>query len=69
MKNHPKDEAPPSLSLGVSRCRSPLSGSELSSTSTKERWSELETKVRQTRRLQWRHVKLQPSLICQMVVV
>ncbi|KAF2604549.1 hypothetical protein F2Q70_00028758 [Brassica cretica] len=45
MKNHPEDEAPPSLSLGVSRCRSPLSGSDLSSRSTKERWSELETKV------------------------
>ncbi|WZZ55851.1 hypothetical protein YC2023_055958 [Brassica napus] len=38
MKNHPEDEAPPSLSLGVSRCRSPLSGSDLSSTSTKERF-------------------------------
>ncbi|KAF2542898.1 hypothetical protein F2Q70_00036962 [Brassica cretica] len=50
-----EDENPPSLSRRLTAMKNhftPLSGSELSSTKSKERWTEQETKVRQTRRLQ-----------------
>ncbi|KAF2544657.1 hypothetical protein F2Q68_00032309 [Brassica cretica] len=50
-----EDENPPSLSRRLTVMKNhftPLSGPELSSTKSKERWTEQEMKVRQTRRLQ-----------------
>ncbi|KAF2584963.1 hypothetical protein F2Q70_00036964 [Brassica cretica] len=50
-----EDENPPSLSRLLTAMKNhftPLSGPELTSMKSKERWTEQETKVRQTRRLQ-----------------